>query len=48
VVTELIENSVMRRPGKPITVSIALRDDSVRGEVADRGGLTAFEIPLDS
>jgi hypothetical protein len=48
VVTELIENSVMRRPGKPITVTIALRDDSVRGEVADHGGITAFEIPLDS
>ena len=46
VVTELVDRSVEQGPGTPITVTAALGADSVRGEVADRGGLVSFEIPL--
>lgn len=41
VVTELLNNSVEHGPGKPITVALALDDDSIRGEVADQGNPNA-------
>jgi hypothetical protein len=37
VLTELVENSVERGPGRPITLTLVLRADSIRGEVADHG-----------
>jgi hypothetical protein len=46
VVEELVEDSVERRPRKPITVTVALGADAVRGEVSDQGDLVPFEIPL--
>jgi hypothetical protein len=46
VVADLVETSVERRPGRPITVTIAVGAESIRGEVADQGGFTEFEIPL--
>jgi anti-sigma regulatory factor (Ser/Thr protein kinase) len=46
VVGELVQNAVERRPGTPITVSVAVVADTVRGEVADQGGIASFEIPL--
>jgi hypothetical protein len=35
VVAELVQNSVDHRPGRPITVTVALGADAIRGEVAD-------------
>jgi anti-sigma regulatory factor (Ser/Thr protein kinase) len=46
VVTGLVENSVKHGPGKPITVTIALDADAIRGEVYDQGDLVPFEMPL--
>jgi hypothetical protein len=47
VVGELVENSVERRPRKPITVMVALGADAIRGEVSDQGEVSGqFEIPL--
>jgi anti-sigma regulatory factor (Ser/Thr protein kinase) len=37
VVTELVNNSVEHGPGKPITVTLVMRGESIRGEVADQG-----------
>jgi anti-sigma regulatory factor (Ser/Thr protein kinase) len=37
VVTELVNNSVEHGPGKPITVTVLVGTDSIRGEVADQG-----------
>jgi anti-sigma regulatory factor (Ser/Thr protein kinase) len=37
VVTELVNNSVDHGPGKPITVTLVMGGDSIRGEVADQG-----------
>ena len=45
-VADLVESSVARRPGGPITVSIALDPDAIRGEVSDRRALVPFEFPL--
>ena len=47
VVGELVEASVRRRPRKPITVSVLVDGDAIRGEVSDQGDLSPFEIPLD-
>jgi anti-sigma regulatory factor (Ser/Thr protein kinase) len=44
VVTELVNNSVEHGPGKPITVTLVMSGDSIRGEVADRGN-PAYAIP---
>jgi anti-sigma regulatory factor (Ser/Thr protein kinase) len=41
VVTELVNNSVEHGPGKPITVTLALSGESIRGEVADQGNPAA-------
>jgi anti-sigma regulatory factor (Ser/Thr protein kinase) len=37
VVTELVNNSVDHGPRKPITVTLVIGGDSIRGEVADQG-----------
>src|SRR5215207_11521734 len=37
VVTELVNNSVQHGPGKPITVTLVMSGESIRGEVADQG-----------
>jgi two-component sensor histidine kinase len=37
VVTEFVNNSVEHGPGKPITLTVVLDTDSIRGEVADQG-----------
>jgi anti-sigma regulatory factor (Ser/Thr protein kinase) len=44
VVTELVNNSVQHGPGKPITVTLAMNEKSIRGEVADQGNPT-YSIP---
>jgi anti-sigma regulatory factor (Ser/Thr protein kinase) len=44
VVTELVNNSVQHGPGKPITVTLVTRGDTIRGEVADQGN-PATAIP---
>ena len=41
VVTELVNNSVEHGPGKPITVTLVVSGDSIRGEVADQGNPAA-------
>jgi anti-sigma regulatory factor (Ser/Thr protein kinase) len=41
VVSELVDNSVEHGPGKPITVTVVLGVDSIRGEVADQGNPAA-------
>jgi hypothetical protein len=46
VVAELVQRSVERRPRKPITVTIALDPDAIRGEVSDHGGIVPFQIPV--
>ncbi len=46
LVGELVEDSVERRPRKPITVTIVLGDGAIRGEVSDPDSLVPFEIPL--
>jgi anti-sigma regulatory factor (Ser/Thr protein kinase) len=37
VLTELVQNSVEHHPDRPITVTVAVGADSIRGEVADQG-----------
>jgi anti-sigma regulatory factor (Ser/Thr protein kinase) len=44
VVTELVNNSVEHGPGKPITLTLVLGRESIRGEVADQGN-PAVAIP---
>lgn len=44
VVTELVNNSVQHGPVKPITVTLLMSEESIRGEVADRGN-PAYAIP---
>ena len=44
VVTELVNNSVQHGPGKPITLTLAMSAESIRGEVADQGN-PAYAIP---
>lgn len=46
LVGELVEDSVERRPAKPITVTVVLGPGGIRGEVSDPGNLVPFEIPL--
>jgi anti-sigma regulatory factor (Ser/Thr protein kinase) len=46
VVTELINNAVAHGPQRPITIALAVGDDSIRGEVADQGN-PAAAIPPD-
>ena len=41
IVTELINNAVAHGPQKPITVTLVLGDETVRGEVADQGNPSA-------
>lgn len=41
VVTELVNNSVEHGPGKPITLTLAVSGESIRGEVADQGNPAA-------
>jgi two-component sensor histidine kinase len=44
VITELVNNSVQHGPGKPITVTLVMSGESIRGEVADQGN-PASAIP---
>jgi anti-sigma regulatory factor (Ser/Thr protein kinase) len=44
IVTELINNAVAHGPKRPITVTLVLDDEVVRGEVADQGN-PATAIP---
>jgi anti-sigma regulatory factor (Ser/Thr protein kinase) len=37
VVTELVNNAVAHGPQRPITVALALDDETIRGEVTDQG-----------
>jgi hypothetical protein len=37
VVAELVQSSVDHGPGRPITVTVALGDDAIHGEVSDQG-----------
>jgi len=46
VVSELVDRSVDRGPGRPITVAVLRSDDTLRGEVGDHDGFVPFEIPL--
>jgi signal transduction histidine kinase len=41
VVTELVNNAVEHGPRKPITVTVVIGVDSIRGEVADQGNPAA-------
>jgi anti-sigma regulatory factor (Ser/Thr protein kinase) len=41
VVTELVNNAVAHGPQKPITVALAVEDETIRGEVTDQGNPTA-------
>jgi anti-sigma regulatory factor (Ser/Thr protein kinase) len=41
VVTELVNNAVTHGPGRPITLALVLRDETIRGEVADQGNPAA-------
>jgi anti-sigma regulatory factor (Ser/Thr protein kinase) len=47
VVTELVNNAVANGPQRPITVSLVVEDEAIRGEVADQGN-PAASIPQDS
>jgi Histidine kinase-like ATPase domain len=40
VVAELVQSSVDHGPGRPITVTVALGDDTIHGEVSDQGNPT--------
>jgi anti-sigma regulatory factor (Ser/Thr protein kinase) len=44
VVTELVNNAVAHGPQRPITVSLIVDDEMIRGEVADQGN-PAAEVP---
>jgi len=46
VVTELVESSVERGPGRPITVAVLRGEETITGEVGDHDGFVPFEIPL--
>jgi anti-sigma regulatory factor (Ser/Thr protein kinase) len=41
VVTELVNNAVTHGPGRPITVTLAIGSETIRGEVADQGNPAA-------
>jgi len=41
VVTELVNNAVAHGPGRPITLALAIGDETIRGEVADQGNPAA-------
>ena len=41
VVTELVNNAVAHGPQRPITVALAVDDETIRGEVTDQGSPTA-------
>jgi anti-sigma regulatory factor (Ser/Thr protein kinase) len=44
VVTELVNNAVAHGPRRPITVTLVIGDETIRGEVADQGN-PATAIP---
>jgi anti-sigma regulatory factor (Ser/Thr protein kinase) len=41
VVTELVNNAVRHGPGRPLTVTLLIGDETIRGEVADQGNPAA-------
>ena len=41
VVTELVNNSVAHGPRRPITLSLVIDEETVRGEIADQGNPAA-------
>jgi anti-sigma regulatory factor (Ser/Thr protein kinase) len=41
VVTELVNNAVRHGPGRPITVTLVIGDETIHGEVADQGNPSA-------
>jgi anti-sigma regulatory factor (Ser/Thr protein kinase) len=41
VVTELVNNAVAHGPTRPITLTLVLGADSIRGEIADQGNPSA-------
>jgi two-component sensor histidine kinase len=41
VVTELVNNSVQHGPGRPLTVTLLIGNETIRGEVADQGNPAA-------
>ena len=41
VVSELVNNAVEHGPGKPITITLVVDGESIRGEVADQGNPSA-------
>jgi hypothetical protein len=41
-----VQSSVERRSRRPITVTIALDPDAIRGEVSDHGSIVPFQIPV--
>jgi len=41
VVTELVNNAVAHGPQRPITLELTIGEDTIRGEVADRGNPAA-------
>jgi anti-sigma regulatory factor (Ser/Thr protein kinase) len=41
VVSELVNNAVTHGPGRPITVTLVMGDESIRGEVSDQGNPAA-------
>jgi anti-sigma regulatory factor (Ser/Thr protein kinase) len=47
VVTELVNHAVSEGPQRPITVSLVVDGDAVRGEVADQGN-PAASLPQDA
>ena len=44
VVTELVNNAVAHGPGRPITLTLTIDEETIRGEVADQGN-PATTIP---
>jgi anti-sigma regulatory factor (Ser/Thr protein kinase) len=46
VVTELVNHAVAEGPQRPITVSLVVDDEKIRGEVADQGN-PAASLPQD-
>jgi anti-sigma regulatory factor (Ser/Thr protein kinase) len=41
VVTELVNNAVHHGPGRPLTITLLVGDETIRGEVADQGNPAA-------
>jgi anti-sigma regulatory factor (Ser/Thr protein kinase) len=41
VISELVNNAVAHGPGRPITLALALGEETIRGEVADQGNPAA-------